>query len=637
VVGPDPQAGFRIVADQLIALELSERSAGRWLTTTAAALVIAALWCVGAAVIFAITTGETVAKVFAGIAVGVALAAVGLAVKGFMSGGPEDRASKRLWELAHEGSSKDYLEKAITDLSNREHRNARRAWWLRRSAGALLVVVALGATAGVVDAKDGDDPGGGGGGDNGETAEDDSSKHAGPSDEELARRFRPILLFDSGERWRPLDVEGFFAEGRHRGCLFKQQGECPVLTSAGDLANLGKDDVLRVNGQSSRSHPGRFTGPDPVCQSKPVLDCDKGPTSRFYYHVVRGKELVFIDYWWYLRYNDASPGGRWDHQSDWEGVVVAVDPSGPAPTFQWVGFAAHEGVWRYLRSALRCDGRSTIGSCGVPGGIVRDRVNVYVANGTHAAYPYPCRSNSTLPLCQQNKTKLPLVGIRFSVPETGFDGRREWGANDDVDALAPFPDAPWVTWAGRWDVGKAVESPGKQDRYEEPGRSDQGTCPKKLCPQELPAGYDGPCFKWFGPSTAAVACVPSEAGKSAEADTGSLTVARAHVEGEQLIVDATAPTAASAPGVAQVIGPYIGPNEVIVVEGQAPKAAELYVRTRDGKDVVEARFTDLGLERGGRAIARPATTSDGALTISVERPDGTEVSATRPVVLSGSD
>jgi hypothetical protein len=626
VVGPDPQAGDRILADQLIALELSERSAGRWLTTTASALVVASLSLVVAAVIFAINAGETATEVLAWVAGGVALVALGLAVLGFLSGGLEDRASERLERFAASGSSAEYLRAAIGDLAQREKRNGERAQWLRRSATALLVVVVLGGAAAAIDAIDDDDP-------PPEPPRDGSSGEARQlSNEELARRFRPILMFDSNERWRPLDVESFFAEHRHRGCNVKEKADCPVLSSAGDLANLGENDVLRVNGRPSRANPGGFAGPDPVCQSPPVLDCDKGPTSRLYYHVKDGQDLTFIDYWWYLRYNDASPGTKWDHQSDWEGVVVAVDPRGATPSFQWVGFAAHEGVWRYLRDALRCDGRSTTGSCGVAGGLVRDRVNVYVANGTHAAYPYPCTSKSALPLCHQNARK-----FGFALPETGFDGRRPWGANDEADALIRFPDAvPWLTWAGRWDVGQAVKSPGRQGRYEAPGSSTTGTCPKDLCPDKRPPGYEGPCFKWFGPSSAAVACVPSVAGKSTATDTGRFTIARAHVGNDQLIVDAIAPTAASAPGVAQVTGPYIAPDEAIVVEGQAPKTAELYVRTRDGDDVVEARFTDLGLERGGQAIARPAT-DDGALTVSLTRPGREPVLAKRPLVISASD
>jgi hypothetical protein len=636
VVGPDPQAGNRILADQLIALELSERSAGRWLTTTASALVIASLFSIGAAVIFAVSAGETVTEVLAWIAAVVALGALVLAALGFLSGGLEDRASKRLERFADTGSSDEYIKASIADLSEREDRNAERAQWLRRSAAALLAVVALGAAAGAFDAIDADDSEGSAGAGDEPSGQDDSDDTPRLSDEALAQRFRPILLFDTHEHWRPLDVESFFAERRHRACALKQTGDCPVLPSAGDVGKLGGGDVLRVNGQPSRKRPDGFAGPDPACQSRTVLDCDSGPTSRLYYHVRHGKELSFIDYWWYLRYNDAT-GSQWDHQSDWEGVVVAVDERGPTPTFQWVGFAAHEGVWRYLRDALRCDGRPTSGSCGFPGALIRDRVNVYVANGTHAAYPYPCKSDPRIPLCGQNaRVKLPVIGSRFSVPETGFDGSREWGANDNDKVLVRFPDAPWVTWEGRWDVGQAVKSPGRQGRYLNPGSWTAGTCPKDLCPTDLPHGYAGPCFKWFGPSTVAVACVPAEAGKTAGADTGSVTVARARVEGDQLIVDAAAPNAASAPGVAQVTGAYIGPDEAIVVEGQAPKTAELYVRTRDGKDVVETHFTDLGLERGGRATARPAT-RDGALTVSLERPDGTRVLATRPVVLSAPD
>ena len=41
---------------------------------------------------------------------------------------------------------------------------------------------------------------------------------APPRDRALALAFRPQLLFDAEERWRPLDVDRFLAEPGHAAC-----------------------------------------------------------------------------------------------------------------------------------------------------------------------------------------------------------------------------------------------------------------------------------------------------------------------------------------------------------------------------------------------------------------------------------
>lgn len=111
------------------------------------------------------------------------------------------------------------------------------------------------------------------------------------------------------------------------------------------------------------------------------------------------------------------------------GVVVAVDERAPQ-TFDWIGFAAHEGVWRYFREHLRCEGSQLAGSCGSSRGErFGQRVNVYVARGTHAAYPLPCRARTRLGprlgACAQN-SRIPFRLLRrFRTPETSFDGEAE--------------------------------------------------------------------------------------------------------------------------------------------------------------------------------------------------------------------
>lgn len=62
-----------------------------------------------------------------------------------------------------------------------------------------------------------------------------------------------------------------------------------------------------------------YRSPDAIRRRKQDLnDCDSGPTSKIYHHVVRRGGRIYIDYWWYLRFNNA-PGKTYDHQSDWEG------------------------------------------------------------------------------------------------------------------------------------------------------------------------------------------------------------------------------------------------------------------------------------------------------------------------------
>lgn len=230
---------------------------------------------------------------------------------------------------------------------------------------------------------------------------------AAPQDDlALALRFRPRLLFDAKERWRPLDVDAFLTEGGHRACPPVGAGPCQPFTSVAQLTPAVAYLDMRGAGPPDTTHP-----PSP---------------SAIYAHVVRRGARVAIDYWWFLRYNAYSIDR---HESDWEGVTVIVNRA--ATRVLEVHFAAHTDVWRY--------------DVNVPQ-IVENRVKVYLSNGDHAAYPRRCTR-----LCRQSNPTLP---------EAHFGGQVSWIGNSAagcvrrcVRLLPTGPDgapASWDGWDGRW-------------------------------------------------------------------------------------------------------------------------------------------------------------------------------------------
>jgi len=251
---------------------------------------------------------------------------------------------------------------------------------------------------------------------------------AAPQDDlALALRFRPRLLFDKKERWRPLDVDAFLAEPGHQACPPQGTGPCIPLTSVAQLTPAVAYLDMRGNGP-----------PDPP-----------GSPSAIYAHVVRRGARVAIDYWWFLRYNAYSLDR---HESDWEGVTVIVNRA--ATRVLEVHYAAHADVWRYDADVPR---------------IVENRVKVYLANGDHAAYPKPCTH-----LCRQSNPTLP---------EAHFGGQISWIGNAAAGCRrrcvrllptdASGAPASWNAWDGRWGAPTSPafappRTPAFQRRYADP-------------------------------------------------------------------------------------------------------------------------------------------------------------------------
>jgi hypothetical protein len=320
--------------------------------------------------------------------------------------------------------------------------------------------------------------------------------------EELATRFRPILRFDSEERWRPLEIDRMLtevdAEGEpvHRLCDGVEENalHCSTITVPSQIAAAPNDPKAFVNLAGVRFGGEDHRAPaltDCAPQDGRLQDCDRGPASAIYYQVVAANGRYYIDYWWFLRYNRFEKHGAselcrslltrssrcFDHEGDWEGVTVVASQSRPT-RLAFVHYAAHEGVFRYTPEQIEREGTRPV---------------VYIARGSHAAYPAKCER-----ACRQ---VAKLFG--HALPEDSADGRATWGRNDDAECeaesscLRPFPSA-WRDFAGFWGsrtcdddegscrFGVPPRSPAIQRRFTSPWCY-SGVGLRLLCDGELPA------------------------------------------------------------------------------------------------------------------------------------------------------
>jgi hypothetical protein len=432
----------------------------------------------------------------------------------------------------------------------------------------------------------------------------------------LAEAFRPWLLFDSDEPWRPLNVAQLLAEaassgGEHRFCTRSE------ATAGGTRGTPDCHAVTDEANFTDRVHlDSSFTGVtyldlagDELGDYRAPTTCDEladcgARQSAVYYHVTQSNNRYYIDYWWFLRFNHfylsmpkttchrqwAIEGGICDeHEGDWEGVTVVTPPDDPNK-LDYVVFAAHKGTFRYAASNLRLKDHK--------------RPVVFIARGSHAAYPKGCNSH----VCPQ---PLSLVaGQLLTLPESRFDGGSPWERNgekceaDVADscllALPRTDEDPhaWTVWPGQWGNGcgtvcggrpgvNSPQSPGVQTRYQTPWCSSQGTA--LTCD-----GRALGCSDWLGPLVAVVACTPKTLAAASEStdetQAGTLTIT---VAGRQTKTEVT-------PGVVQVLGEPLRPFDRVTVSGGS-SSTQVLIRARQEGSIVEARFSGLPLAKGRRA------------------------------------
>jgi hypothetical protein len=303
-----------------------------------------------------------------------------------------------------------------------------------------------------------------------------------PLARELALAYRPILLFDSEERWRPLNVERLMQERIDGSPIHTRCSVNAECTPISDISDLAATDASTIDLAGQELGGSDYAAPDlaacPLPQPANLRDCDDGPASAIYYSVRRANGRVYIDYWWFLRYNHFARYSApelcrnrslrvlgslscLEHEADWEGVTV-VTAVGDPQRLEYVDFAAHEGVYRRPVARLELVGR---------------RPRVYVAQGSHAAYPVACPEE-----CPQ----VAQVVFDLHVPEANTDGSAGWARNSDTSCnrpprcLLPLPAADWNAFPGHWGSQACVsgrsscrlavppQSPSAQRRYRVP-------------------------------------------------------------------------------------------------------------------------------------------------------------------------
>jgi hypothetical protein len=422
---------------------------------------------------------------------------------------------------------------------------------------------------------------------------------------ELAERFRPWLMFDSREKWRPLNVDYMFDEGRQRFCVRQARtSKCLAIHDAAQFDSLvagkqaGSSTYVDIDGNTTNSYHG-------PASCRPQLDCNGGPRSAIYYRTTESNGRYYIDYWWFLRFNHFARtassclapfarevGACDEHEGDWEGVTVATRTDDDT-AIEYVVYAAHKGTFRYGETQLHLhDGTRPV---------------VYLAEGSHAAYPLPCSHS-----CHQ-PSGLAIDGLEL--PESDYDGRASWGRNAEActpnapgSCLLSLEKQPWTGWPGEWGAGctaachgiidaNSPRSPGVQARFQTPWCSSQNgvfTCDGR--PQR--------CGDWLGPQVMALACDPALLVEAQGAGNKPKST------GLGLVVGGVAIHGKTTPGVVQSLGAPLEPGGGLTAIADGPQT-EVIVRAAQGKLVAADRFAKLERQSGQSIPVVVAAGQDG--------------------------
>jgi hypothetical protein len=428
----------------------------------------------------------------------------------------------------------------------------------------------------------------------------------------LAERFRPWLLFDSKEKWRPLNVDYMFDEGTQRFCA--RQGSVPKCSPIHNASAFDKLIAEKAAGANSYidiagSKVSQYHGP---ASCRPLFDCNAGPSSAIYYNATESNGRYYLDYWWFLRFNhftrldlnktcllaQAREARLCDeHEGDWEGVTVVTRPH-DEPHVEYVVYAAHKGTFRYSGSQLQFrDGTRPV---------------VYLSDDGHSAYPLACVHS-----CRQ-PSGLAIDGV--VPPETDHDGRAPWGRNEEAcvpdapgSCLLSLAEQPWTHWPGEWGAGcsaacggaldaNSPRSPGVQTRFQTPWCSfqeDVFTCD----------GRSQRCSDWLSAQVRAVACDPvllteaQRTSKKLEAGTLGLEIAGVPIR------------SATTPGVVQALGAPLEPNSELTATVDGP-SAEILVSAVQGALLSDDSFANPDWKLGQRVHITVTDGDDGPTVLA---------------------
>jgi hypothetical protein len=254
-------------------------------------------------------------------------------------------------------------------------------------------------------------------------------------------RFAPLVQMHSNEEYFPMDPTEFIRASRfrhHRG-FQEDQGYTKAAqewrSNNSHHRNYYDIPVEFVDGYRPHSN-GKNRRPrdsnngdswNVFLQPRGKPSGDRFPTGRVPVFVHAKQDTCagskradyVIQYWWFFGYNDGFASQN--HQGDWEHATAVVRNGALIGAY----LAAHGSATYYDRSRLEPE--------------QGDQIVVYVAKGSHAAYP-SAGSFHTL-----------------DVDKTDAGGAR-W---DTSQYLLPLRDRPWKAFAGAWgEVGTIADTTG---------------------------------------------------------------------------------------------------------------------------------------------------------------------------------
>ena len=318
---------------------------------------------------------------------------------------------------------------------------------------------------------------------------------------DLADLYRPYLNLARREPTKLVDVDAL---------LQAKPKEIPNRVC--DRERLGRDDCVDVSSalRLLQDPDGQLREQDEYIDfEEDVREAfhGQGPkvATRMYFHMRRRDGLLHIGYWWFLPVNVSPiqvnetclPGLTlseltcYDHEGDWEGVTVTLEPRAldETPSGDPYNPAAFDpDAWKVRSVTYDAHGRGIRWPWellkGTPAVEGSTHPVVFSARGSHASYPLPCEKN-----CDQQLA-------RSGLPEGPFNGTTDTRMTCD-GCLTPLPSlrrqSPftrpvereedpvlWNAFPGRWGaavclpVGQVCSqsdgprSPSRQDRYRRP-------------------------------------------------------------------------------------------------------------------------------------------------------------------------
>lgn len=253
-------------------------------------------------------------------------------------------------------------------------------------------------------------------------------------------RHRPVLKFDSGEKFFPVRAEAVTnhngnrltrenrdlirerVNGRGLSIRYLRHGDSnyPTPDVNGDRDVRGSDDVNLLG-----LKPGDFVGDDRRLENAIYTRiCYQREGTR-----ITG---AWLQYWFFYYYNDYPGTDAGDHEGDWEMVQILVD--GQASP-RWAVYASHEGG---MAKEWKNKGVEKTG----PG---QTRPIVYVALGSHASYfgKGPCKTDLHVD-GEKDLEKYRYIRFGSKTTRTWLSWPGQWGGNDHS------PHGPRFQSGGKW-------------------------------------------------------------------------------------------------------------------------------------------------------------------------------------------